>query len=88
MAWYGLGEALRGQRDFADAAVSYEKVQEFPKADPDLKLRATLGQGEMYDALQKRDDAVKCYKAVLAADENDSPRAELAKKHLKQPFRM
>ncbi|MGZ4789848.1 MAG: tetratricopeptide repeat protein [Terriglobales bacterium] len=88
MAWYGLGEALRGQRDFADAAVSYEKVQDFAKADPDLRLRATLGQGEMYDALQKRDDAVKCYRAVLAADESDSPRAELARKHLKQPFRM
>ena len=88
MAWYGLGEALRGQRDLGDAASAYEKVQDFPKADPDLKLRATLGAGEMYDALQKRDDAVKCYKAVIAADESDSPRAELAKKHLKEPFRM
>ena len=88
MAWYGLGEALRGQRDFGDAAVAYEKVQDFPKADPDLKLRATLGAGEMYDAMQKRDDAVKCYKAVIAADASDSPRVELARKHLKEPFRM
>jgi tetratricopeptide (TPR) repeat protein len=88
MGWYGLGEALRGQRDFADAAVAYEKVQDFPKADPDLKLRATLGAGEMYDAVQKRDDAVKCYKAVIAADASDSPRVELARKHLKAPFRM
>jgi len=88
MGWYGLAEALRGQRDLSDAAVSYEKVQEFPKADPDLKLRATLGAGEMFDALQKRDEAVKRYQAVIAADESDSPRAELAKKHLKEPFRM
>lgn len=88
MAWYGLGESLRGQRDFADAAVAYEKVQDFQKADPDLKLRATLGAGEMYDAMQKRDDAVKCYKAVIAADASDSPRVELARKHLKAPFRM
>lgn len=88
MAWYGLGEALRGQRDLADAAVAYEKVQDFPKADPDLKLRATLGAGEMYDAMMKRDEAVKRYRAVLAADESDSPRAELARKHLKEPFRM
>lgn len=88
MAWYGLGEALRGQRDFADAAVSYEKVQDFPKADPDLKLRSTLGAGEMYDAMMKRDEAVKRYRAVIASDEDDSPRVELAKKHLKEPFRM
>jgi len=88
MAWYGLGEALRGQRDLADAAVAYEKVQEFPKADPDVKLRATLGAGEMYDALLKRDEAVKRYRAVIATDEGDSPRTELAKKYLKEPFRM
>jgi len=88
MAWYGLGEAQRGQHDFSDAAVAYEKVQEFPKADPDLKLRATLGAGEMYDAMQRRDEAVKRYQAVIASDESDSPRSELAKKHLKEPFRM
>jgi len=88
MAWYGLAEAQRGQRDLAGAALAYEKVLEFPKADPDLKLRATLGQGEMYDAMQKRADAVKCYQAVLAADEKDSPRADEARKHLKEPYRM
>jgi tetratricopeptide (TPR) repeat protein len=88
MAWYGLGEALRGQHQFREAADAYQKVLELPKTDPDLKLRATLGQGEMYDALEKRPEAVKCYEAVLAADEKDSPRAELARRHLKEPFRM
>ncbi|HEX4488098.1 MAG TPA: tetratricopeptide repeat protein [Terriglobales bacterium] len=88
MAWYGLGESLRGQHDTADAAVAYEKVQDFQKADPDLKLRATLGAGEMYDAMMKRDEAVKRYQAVIASDEGDSPRAELAKRYLKEPFRM
>jgi tetratricopeptide (TPR) repeat protein len=88
MAWYGLGETLRGQREFAEAAQAYEKAADFPKTDPDLKLRATLGEGEMYDALQKRPEAVKCYQAVLAADENDSPRSQLARRHLKEPFRM
>jgi tetratricopeptide (TPR) repeat protein len=87
-AWYGLGEALRGQHQFAEAALAYEKVLTYQKSDPDLRLRAELGAGEMYDAMQKRDDAVKCYKAVLAADAGDSPHAELAKKYLKQPFRM
>ena len=87
-AWYGLGEALRGQHQFADAAAAYEKVLTYQKSDPDLRLRAELGAGEMYDAMKQRDDAVKCYKAVLAADAGDSEHAELAKKHLKQPFRM
>jgi tetratricopeptide (TPR) repeat protein len=88
MAWYGLGETLRGQHDLMDAAAAYERVQDFPQADPDLKLRATLGAGEMYDAMMKRDEAVKRYQVVIATDGNDSPRAELAKKYLKEPFRM
>lgn len=87
MAWYGLGEALRGQRDAKDAAEAYEKVLRYPKTDPDLRLRATLGAGEMYDVLNQREQAIKHYNAILAAD-NDSPKAELARKHLKQPYRI
>jgi len=87
MAWYGLGEALKGQKDPKGAAAAYEKVLEFQKTDPDLRLRATLGSGEMYDCMQRRDDAVKRYQSVLAEDK-DSPRAELARKYLKQPYRM
>jgi tetratricopeptide (TPR) repeat protein len=88
MAWYGLGEALRGQKDVKGAADAYEKVLEYQKTDPDLRIRATLGSGQMYDCLQRRDDAVKRYQAVIAQDSSDSPRAELAKKYLKQPYRM
>jgi hypothetical protein len=41
----------------------------------------------MYDCLQKRDEAVRRYQTVLKLD-SDSPRAELARKYLKQPYRM
>ncbi|HWR16211.1 MAG TPA: tetratricopeptide repeat protein [Terriglobales bacterium] len=87
MAWYGLGEALRGQRDAKNAAEAFERVLQFQKTDPDLRLRASLGAGEMCDVLQRREDAVKHYQTVVAEDP-DSPRASLAKKHLKQPYRM
>ncbi|HET9697266.1 MAG TPA: tetratricopeptide repeat protein [Terriglobales bacterium] len=87
MAWYGLGEALKGQKDVKGAAAAYEKVLEFQKTDPDLRLRATLGSGEMYDCLERREEAVKRYQSILAEDK-DSPRAELARKYLKQPYRM
>jgi tetratricopeptide (TPR) repeat protein len=87
MAWYGLGEALRGQRDIAGAQQAYQKTLEYPKTDPDLRLRATLAAGEMCDVLQKRDEAIKLYQSVLAQD-SDSPRAEQARRHLKQPYRL
>lgn len=87
MAWYGLAEALRGQRDISGAQQAYQKTLEYPKTDPDLRLRATLAAGEMCDVLQKREDAIKLYKAVLAQDK-DSPKAEQARKYLKQPYRL
>ncbi|HLH08354.1 MAG TPA: hypothetical protein VKW78_14035 [Terriglobales bacterium] len=87
MAWYGLAEALRGQHDFQGAAEAYDHVLQFQRTDPDLRLRTTLGAGEMYDAMNKRNEAIQRYQQVIAADA-DSPRAEIARKYLKQPYRI
>lgn len=88
MAWYGLAEALRGQRDLHGAEHAYSKVIDFQKTDPDLRLRATLGAGEMNDALERRNEAVKLYQAVLEQAAKDSPRAEQARKYLKTPYKL
>jgi len=87
MAWYGLGEAQRGQHSFKAAEDAYERVLTFQKTDPDLRLRATLAAGEMCDLLQRRNDAVKHYNAILA-QVNDSPQADQARKYLKDPYRI
>jgi tetratricopeptide (TPR) repeat protein len=85
--WYGLGEALRGQHEFKAAADAYDAVRDSPHADPDLRQRAALGAGEMYDVLQDRSQAVRHYQAAIAAD-GDSPHAELARKYLKEPYHL
>ena len=82
-----MGEAERGQRNFTAAAQAYERVLTFTKTDPDLKLRAALGAGEMCDLLQRRNDAVKHYNSIIA-QVNDSPQAEEARKYLKEPYRI
>ena len=87
MAWYGLAESLRGQHDFQGAADAYDHVLQSQRTDPDLRIRTTLGAAEMYDAMNKRPEAVKRYQEVIAAD-SDSPRAEIAKKYLKDPYRV
>jgi len=84
-AW-GLGEALRGQKVYPDAAEAYESVQDFKNVDPELRERATLAAGEVYDLMSKRDLAVKRYRQVIAAD-SSSWRADLARKYLKQPYK-
>lgn len=87
MAWYGLGESQRGQHNFKAAEDAYEKVLTYQKTDPDLRLRATLGAGEMCDLLQRRNDAMKHYNAILA-QVNDSPQADEARRYLKEPYRI
>jgi tetratricopeptide (TPR) repeat protein len=85
-AEWGLGEALRGQKEYPAAAQAYESVGEYKNADPELRERATLAAGEVYDLMSKRDLAVKRYQQVIAADAN-SWRADLARKYLKQPYK-
>lgn len=85
MAYYGMGEALRGQHDFRGAAEAYDTVQQYKAADPDLRQRAELAAGEMYDVLNNREQALRRYQAAAVA--GDPERAELARKRIKQPYR-
>jgi tetratricopeptide (TPR) repeat protein len=86
MAYYEMGEALRGQHDFKGAAEAYDSVQQYKAADPDMRQRAELAAGEMYDALKNRQQAVERYQAAIAVSAN-SERADVARKRIKQPYR-
>jgi len=83
---YGLGELLRSQKDYADAAAAYEMVSEVSDPDPEVLQKANLAAGEMYDLLQKRDLAMKKYQSVLA-ENGSTPLAEQARKHIKEAYR-
>jgi tetratricopeptide (TPR) repeat protein len=85
-AYWGLGEALRGQRQFAEAASAYDAVATFPRADGGLLRRANLAAGEMYDLVSKRELATKKYEAVITANA-DSTEADRARHHLRDPYR-
>ncbi|HUK43439.1 MAG TPA: hypothetical protein VLW48_03245 [Candidatus Bathyarchaeia archaeon] len=81
---YGLGEAMRGQKDYAGAAEAYELAANSGH-DADLKQRATLAAGQMYDLMKKRDAAVEKYKAVIA-ENSSSNSADLARHYMKQAY--
>ena len=85
--YYGLAEALRGQRQSEAAAEAYEEVLKLPHPDAELRLRSALSAGEMYDLLQKRDLARQKYETVIAENAT-SELAETARKHLKDPYRV
>ena len=82
---YGLGEALRGQKQYAAAAEAYELAASNGN-DSDLKQKATLSAGQMYDLLQKRDTAMEKYKAVIA-ENSTSNSADLARHYMKTAYK-
>ncbi len=84
-ASFFLGIALRGQRQFQEAAEVFDMAAATAGADPELSERATLLAGEMYDTLLKREIAVKRYETVLSAG-NIAPLTEIARRHMKEPF--
>jgi len=81
---YGLGEAMKGQRDLQGAAEAFELAAN-TATEPDLRQRATLKAGEMYDAMHKRDAALEKYRAVIAAN-SGSASAESARHYMKQAY--
>ena len=81
---YGLGEAMKGQRDFQGAEEAYE-LAGTTAVDPDFRQKAMLKAGEMYDAMQKREAALEKYKAVIAAN-SGTESAELARRYIKQAY--
>ncbi len=86
MAFYGLGEAARGQRQIAQAASAYENATAQSTASTLMKRRAHLAAGEMLDLLGRRAEAKKQYDAVLALGA-DSDQADRATKFEASPYK-
>jgi tetratricopeptide (TPR) repeat protein len=85
LAYFGLGDALRGQRHYAEAGHAYEQAASTSGVGPELKVRTLLDAGECHDALGDRQAAVRDYQAAIAAGPNTS-RADTARKRLKSPY--
>jgi hypothetical protein len=86
LAHFGLGEALRGQRHYSEAAQAYEQAAWTRDVSPELKIRALLAAGECRDLNGERAQAVKDYQAAISTGPETS-RADTARKHLRNPYR-
>jgi hypothetical protein len=86
LAYFGLGDALRGQRHFGEAAQAYEQAAWTRNVGPELKIRSLLAGGECRDLNGERSLAVKDYQAAIEAGPNTS-RADTARKRLRNPYR-
>lgn len=85
LTYFGLGDALRGQRHYAEAAQAYEGAAASNGVGTELKVRTLLAAGECHDLLGERQLALKDYQAAIAAGPNTS-RADTARKRLNSPY--
>jgi tetratricopeptide (TPR) repeat protein len=85
LADFGLGDALRGQRHFDDAAEAYEQAAGTPGVGLDLKIRSLVNAGECRDVSGQRQLAVRDYQEAIDAGP-DTSRADQARKYLRAPY--
>jgi tetratricopeptide (TPR) repeat protein len=85
LAYFGLGDGLRGQRHYAEAAQAYEHAANTPGVSPELKVRSFLDAGQCRDLNGERPVALKDYQAAIDAGPNTS-RADAARKGLRSPY--
>jgi tetratricopeptide (TPR) repeat protein len=85
LTYFGLGDALRGQRHYAEAAQAYEKAAGTANAGLELKIRSLLEAGECRDLNGERQRAVADYNAAVDAGPNTS-RADTARKYMRHAY--
>jgi hypothetical protein len=86
LAYFGLGDAQRGQRHYADAAEAYEQAAQTPNVSPELKIRSFLAAGECRDLNNERTKALADYHDAINAGPGTS-RADTARKRLQSPYK-
>lgn len=86
LAEFGLGDALRGQRHYEEAAQAYEQAAWTKDVGPELKIRSLLAAGECHDLNGQRQLAMKDYQAAIDAGPETS-RADTARRYLHSAYR-
>ncbi len=85
LTYFGLGDALRGQRHYAEAAQAYERAAYTQYVGPELKIRSMLDAGQCRDLTGERRQALQDYQMAIDAGPNTS-RAGQARRYLRSPY--
>ncbi len=81
LAYFGLGDSLRGQKLYADAVRAYQNGANQPTTSMELKRRCLLEAGKTYDLMHDHGKAVEEYQAVVNAG-GDTVQGEQARKYM------
>ncbi|MGC9159107.1 MAG: hypothetical protein ACP5FH_08955 [Terracidiphilus sp.] len=86
LAYFGLGDALRGQRHYGEAATAYEQAAWSKGVGLELKIRSLVAAGECRDLNGQRALAIQDYQWAIDSGPHTS-RAETARKYLHHPYK-
>jgi tetratricopeptide (TPR) repeat protein len=85
LAYFGLGDSLRGQKKYADAIDAYRDGAFQPTISAELKRRCLLEAGKTYDLMGQHHNAVQEYSQVLDSG-SDTVQGDLARKYMKSGY--
>jgi tetratricopeptide (TPR) repeat protein len=85
LAYFGLGDTLRGQKQYAESVAAYREGAFQSTTSPELKRRCLLEAGKTYDLMREHDKAVEQYQAVLSAG-SDTAQGDLARRYMKSAY--
>jgi len=85
LAYFGLGESLRGQKKYADAVQAYRNGANQPTTSAELKRRCLLAAGESYDLMGDHSRAREEYQEVLNTG-SDTVQGDAARKYMKSAY--
>lgn len=85
LADFGLGEALKGQKHYAEAVQAYVEGANQPTTSPELKQRCLLAAGETLDLAGDHRRAAGMYAQVIAV-KGDTVEADKARRYRVWPY--
>jgi tetratricopeptide (TPR) repeat protein len=86
LAYFGLGESLRGQKHYPEAEAAYQAAARDAMTSPELRQRCLLAAGMTYDLAGMHGLAVREYQQVIAIG-HESVEANKAREYLHSPYR-
>lgn len=85
LAYFGLGDSLRGQKLYGEAVQAYQNGADQPTTSVELKRRCLLEEGKTYDLMREHAKAIEEYQAVVKAG-SDTVQGEQARKYMKSAY--
>ena len=85
LGYFGLGDTLRGQKQYEQAAAAYRSAAYTPAVSPELKQRCLVAAGKSFDLMHDHTRASENYQEALQGGADTTQGAE-ARKLLRKPY--